>query len=448
MGHHGRSHAIVLGAGLAGLFTARVVSDFYDRVTVLDRDALSGEGVHRRGLPQGTHAHDLLARGQQITEELFPGITDEMASAGAQRGDLAENVRWVIDGRPLRKSRSGLDVMSCSRLFREHHVAARVKALPHVELVENCDVLRLRTSEDRRTITGVTVARDGAEESLDAELVVDATGRGSRVPVWLDGLGYGRVEEEKRKIDLRYVTRLFRTPPEALGGDVVINTMATAEIPRGASCQRIDAERTVITAYGILGDQPPVDIDGFLTFVGSLPSRDIHEVALASEPASEPARYRFPTNLRRHYQRMADFPDGLLVIGDAVCSFNPRYGQGMTVAALEALLLRGHLHAHGRPNAPAFFTELFREVVDGIWEMVIGTDLVFPEVEGDRTEDVRQMHAHLARLHSTATRDSDVAVACLRVFGLVDPPSELVAPSLLDALRRDEIAAGASAVPG
>ncbi|MEF9521757.1 FAD-dependent oxidoreductase [Streptomyces sp. RB13] len=418
--------AIVLGGSMAGLFSARALSETFANVTVVDRDELTGPNELRRGLPQGHHLHGLLARGQQITEEYFPGITEQMRAAGAQTGDVADDVRWIINGKRLAKVDSGLIALTSSRPFLERHVRDRVLALPEVSFLERATVQSLVTTADRREVNGVVVRRaDGTEEPLHADLVVDATGRGSRTSVWLQEFGYEAVQEEKHKIGLGYTTRYYRVPDEAFEGNISINTVASAGVPRGAICQKIDGDRAIVTAYGILGDHPPTDPEGFIGFIKSLAAPDIHEVLTVSEPIDDPVAYKFPTNLRRHYQRMTDFPAGLLVIGDAVCSFNPSYAQGMTVSALGSLVLRRHLADTHRPDPLRYFEDLARDAVDGCWEMAVGADLSFPEVEGERTPEVQEAHAFIAQVQEAATRDAAVARAYSRVIGLVDSPAVL-----------------------
>ncbi|MFE7133718.1 FAD-dependent oxidoreductase [Streptomyces sp. NPDC057638] len=430
--------AVVLGGSMAGLFSARVLSEVFAEVTIVDRDELTGPNEARRGLPQRNHLHGLLARGQQIVEEYFPGITEEMRAGGAHIGDVADDVRWIINGKRLAKVRSGLMALTSSRPFLERYVRDRVVAIPEVTIAQNADILRLATTEDQRRVTGVVVRRNGAEETIEADLVVDATGRGSRTPVWVQGLGYGPVPEEKHKIGLGYTTRYYRVPDEAFEGNISINTVASAGVPRGAICQKVDGGRAIVTAYGILGDHPPTDPEGFLDFLKTLAAPDIHEVLQVSEPLDEPAGYKFPANLRRNYHRMTDFPAGLLVAGDAVCSFNPSYAQGMTVAALGSLVLRRHVTASRTPDPLAYFGDLATDAVDGCWSMAIGADLSFPEVEGERTEAVLQGHALIARVQEAATRDTSVARAYMRVIGLVDPPSALSSPEITAALAGAE----------
>src|SRR6266511_1329886 len=187
--------AVVLGASMAGLLAARVLTDSYGQVTVIDRDQLPESPMHRRGVPQGRHAHALLARGQHALEELFPGLTAELVAQGVPAGDVGSNARWYLSGHRLRQAPTGLVALCASRPVLEGHVRARVQALLNVRVLDRCDVVGLATTPDGRRVTGARVRRrvDGsAEQLLQADLVVDATGRGSRTPLWLEALGYGR----------------------------------------------------------------------------------------------------------------------------------------------------------------------------------------------------------------------------------------------------------------
>ncbi|MFD3688738.1 FAD-dependent oxidoreductase [Nocardiopsis sp. NPDC058631] len=435
MDSHGADHAVVVGAGMAGLLAAAVASRHYGRVTVVERDALAGRG-DRRGVPQGRQAHDMLARGHQIVEELLPGITAQLEAEGAPRGDAGQNARWIISGGPLPRVRTGLDVVPATRALRESLVRERVGALPGVTLLDRTGVVRPVAGDDGATVTGVVCEAGEGEFTLDADLVVDTAGRGSRTGAWLRELGCSRPEEERRRIDVNYVTCHYRTPEEAFGGDVSINVMATPEVPRGASCQRVEGGRTVLTVYGILGERPPTDPEALLDFTKSLPTRDVHEVIETSTPLSEPVRYSFPANLRRRYERLEEFPRGLLVLGDALCSTNPRYGQGMTVAAQSALVLGEHLERDPRPEPLGFFRDLAARVVDGVWETTVVTDLSYPGVEGERTEQVLWMHHFFLRVLAAAEQDPEVALAVIRACTLVDTFESLAEPHVMAAVER------------
>lgn len=423
-------HAVVLGAGMAGLLAARVLADRYAKVTLVDRDEVRSAEGWRKGVPQGRHLHGLQPRGQQVIEELFPGLTAAAVAEGGQTGDVAADVRVHLGGRQVRKPVSGLVMLSVSRPFLERHVRERVLALPGVELVERCDVLGLLATEARDRVTGVRLAVSGAEAEVVADLVVDATGRGSRTPTWLEEWGYGRVEEDGVKIGLGYATRLYRLGSGLPAGEIGINTIASPEVPRGGICTRIEGDRAIVTAYGILGDHPPTDPDGFTAFLASLAVPDLVQALADAEPLTDPVAYRFPTSRRRRYERMRAFPRGLLPIGDSVCSFNPSYAQGMTVAALSALVLREHVRP-ADPDPRAYLRDLARRVVDRSWDMMTSSDLGHPRVEGERGPLLRLMNAYTRQVQLAATADDRVAATLMRVSGLVDPPAKLLRPDLV-----------------
>ena len=430
--------AVVLGASMAGLLAAQVLADGYGQVTVIDRDELPEASTHRRGVPHGRHLHALAARGQQALEELFCGLTAELVADGVPAGDMLADTRLFFSGHRLRRAPTGLGLLCASRPVLEGRVRARVRALPNVRFVDRCDVVGLATTPDRRRVTGARLLRraDGsAEEVLGADLVVDATGRGSRTPTWLHALGYARPDEEQVRVGLGYATRIYRLPPDALGGDLAVLQAATPRYPRAGALQLLEDDRGMVTLAGILGDHPPTDPGGFLDFARSLRFPDIYQAVRDAEPLDDPVAFRFPASVRHRYEKLDRFPDGLLVMGDAVCSFNPIYGQGMSVAALEALALRRHLERGTAPRPRRWFRELAR-VVDVPWDIAAGGDLVFPGVQGRRTAKVRLISAYIARLHAAAAHDADLAGAFLRVAGLVAPPGSLLRPGVAARVLR------------
>jgi 2-polyprenyl-6-methoxyphenol hydroxylase-like FAD-dependent oxidoreductase len=424
--------AVVLGAGIAGLLATRVLADSYGQVTVIDRDELPDTPMHRRGVPHGRHLHALAARGQQTLEELFGGLTGELVAHGAPAGNLLTDARLYLSGHRLRQADTGLVLLCASRPFLESHIRARLRAFPNVVFLDRRDIVGLATTPDGRRVTGARVLRraDGsAEELVGADLVVDATGRGSRTPVWLDALGYPQPDKEPVRIGLGYATRTYRLPPGALGGDLAVLQAATPQHPRFGALQRLEGDRWMLTLAGILGDHPPTDPNGFLAFARSLRFPDIYEAVRDAEPLDDPVGFRFPASVRHRYERLDRFPDGLLVLGDAVASFNPIYGQGMSVAAVEALALRRHLERGIEPQPRRWFRDL-AHVVDVPWDMSAGGDLVFPGVPGRRTLKGRLLNAYLTRLHAAAAHDASLASAFIRVAGLVAPPQTLLRPQV------------------
>jgi 2-polyprenyl-6-methoxyphenol hydroxylase-like FAD-dependent oxidoreductase len=231
----------VLGASMAGLLAARVLADAYAQVTVVDRDQLPEGSAQRRGVPQGHHLHALLARGQQALEELFPGMTAALVAQGVPSGDMLANARVYLSGYRLRQAHTGLVLLCASRPVLEGHVRARVRALPNVAVLGSCDIMGLAATPDGRRVTGARVhhreaGSGSAEDVLDADLVVDATGRGSRTPIWLEALGYARSDTEQVRIGLGYATRTYRLPADALGGDLAVVHGGTSAYPRVARC--------------------------------------------------------------------------------------------------------------------------------------------------------------------------------------------------------------------
>jgi 2-polyprenyl-6-methoxyphenol hydroxylase-like FAD-dependent oxidoreductase len=429
---HG-TRAVVLGGSIAGLFAARVLSDAYDEVLIVDRDVLLGVEGPRRGCPQGRHINGLLARGQLTMEELFPGITGEIVADGVPTGDLAGDVRWFFNGKHLKQQHAELLCLAATRPLLEKHIRARTEVIPNISFAERHEVLGLRTVAGGTQVTGVRVRRldSDKDEVLRADLVVDAMGRGSRMPVWLEELGYGRVDEESRKVGLGYVTQHYRLAKDAHFGDVSINPVASAAAPRGAIFVRTDGNRIEMTTYGILGDHPPTDTAGLREWMKTMAVPDIYDALEGATALDEPVAFKFPTTIRRRYEHLSRLPDGLIATGDAVCCFNPVYAQGMTVAALGALTLRSHLHTGAAPQPRRYFEDLASDVLDAPWEMTKTVDLGFPGVAGKRTLKLRMGQAFLKRVQLAATRDGTVTAAYMRAAGLVDGPAAMMRPGFV-----------------
>ncbi|GIH95514.1 FAD-dependent oxidoreductase [Planobispora siamensis] len=431
-------HAVVIGAGMSGLLAAAALDRVAERVTVLDRDELPEGDAHRRGTAQSRHAHGLLARGLQVMEELLPGLTDELTARGAFGGDLQADCRWINEGRRLAPAPGDMPGLLVSRPLLEGQVRRRVSRLPGVEVTGGRQVADLVTAGDR--VTGVRLV---SGETITADLVVDASGRGSHTPAWLAGMGFPVPEQERVEIDLTYSTRLFRRLPGHLDGDPVVIMAATRAVPRAGVALAMEGDRWIVTIGGY-GEAAPLDYEGFVSYAGSLPAPDIHELVSSAEPLDEGRRHRTPASVRRRYERLARFPRGLAVVGDAVCAFNPIYGQGMSVAAVEAL----RLGEWARRDRPA--RELFRSiarVVDAPWDIVVSGDLRLPGVRGRRTPGIRLVNAYLERFHRAAEHDAELGRRFLRVANLIDPPSALVRPACLLRVLRGVLAPAAGRGP-
>jgi 2-polyprenyl-6-methoxyphenol hydroxylase-like FAD-dependent oxidoreductase len=437
---------------MAGLLTARVLTEAYERVTVVERDVLPACGEHRRGVPQAHHLHGLLASGLAALETLFEGFAEEMVMAGGLVGDVQADGRWYLDGHHYRQVPSGLHGLTASRPLLEGRVRARVRALPTVEVLDGCDAAGLKVCADGRRVTGLGVlarADGAAAQVLDADLVVDASGRGSRTPVWLWQLGYPRPARDEVRVGVGYASRLYRLDPDVLGGDGFGISNGTLPHRYGGGLQLLEHGQMLVTLGGYQSNHPPIDPEGFTAFAAQLPA-GLYEVIQQGEPLNDPIRFTFPVSVRNRYERLRRFPDGLLVLGDAICSFNPTYGQGMSVAALEAHALRDCLRGGTHRLAARFFPAAAK-IVDRAWDISVISDLQLPEVAGRRTLKVHLVNAYLPHVHAAAAVDARVGAAFLRVFNLFDPPPRLLSPTLVWRVlranlrrRRDVHSAGPS----
>jgi 2-polyprenyl-6-methoxyphenol hydroxylase-like FAD-dependent oxidoreductase len=422
-------HAIVIGASMGGLLAARVLSDFYTRVTLLERDAFPAADTPRKGVPQGRHTHGLLARGSAILEEFFAGYNAEVvAQSGGLIGDVANDVIWIGRNVRLANARSDLTGLLASRPVLEGHLRRRLLRLPNVCAMESCAVVGLATDPVRKSVTGVRTCVDGKpEQTLNADLVVDATGRGSSSAAWLEALGYPPPANEKVEIGICYMTRTYRRRPTDLDGKHGIVVAGSAPNWRNGVMLAQENDSWIVSAGGFLGDDAPDNDQGFLAYLATLPTMEIHDVVARAEPLTGYTQYRYASSLRRRYEKLARFPGNYLVFGDAICSFNPVYGQGMTVAAEEALALQQCLRAGSNDLARRFFRAAAK-IVDIPWDIAVGNDLRHPHVKGARPPMLRFINWYIGKLHVAATRDSTLATAFLKVVNLMMPPSSLLSP--------------------
>lgn len=437
-------HAIVIGASMGGLLAARALSNHFQSVTVLERDAFPADDVPRKGVPQGRHAHGLLARGQDVIESYFPGWTSEVVAAGGLSGDIANDVHWVGHGVRLKAGPSDLSGLLASRAVLEGHVRRRLEALDGVELMERRNVVDLLVANE--TVCGVRVQIDGRVEEIAADLVVDAGGRGSSSPAWLPRLGFEAPPEEAIEIGAGYTTRLYRRRPSDIGGKLAVVVAGSAPNWRNGVVLAQSEDRWIVSIGGYLGDHAPTDDRMFAAYAASMTAPEIHQVVTSAEPLSDFVSYRFPASRRCRYERLARFPQGYLVFGDAICSFNPVYGQGMTVAAQEAAALDGCLRKGGDRLAQRFF-KAAAGVVDVPWDIAVGNDLRHPAVKGARPAFVRFINWYIGKLHLAAQHDARLSNAFLSVANLVASPATLLSPAVALRVLRGNIRRTAAPEP-
>lgn len=423
-------HAVVVGGSVAGLVTARVLADGFEEVTVIERDPLPDEPAARPGVAQGRHIHVLLEAGRATFEDLFPGYGEALLSAGGLMIDgLSDLVHYEKGGR-LTDGSTRLPMYSATRPLFEQIVRRRLTAREGVAVRPNCRFTEYLVGDGATTVEGVMINDEESEQAaLTADLVVDATGRTSRTPAWLENHGYVAPDVDEVRIDVAYSTAVIERPSDDRRAFFV---PADPPRTRGGFMFPVEDDRWIGTLFGVHGDHPPTEAEALNEFAASLPVAELNRI-LDTQPwlSDEIAHYPFPSNLRRRYADLDRFPDGLLVIGDALCSFNPIYGQGMSVAALEALILHDALTTDGRANlAPRFFDRA-ETVVDSPWLVAVGGDFAFARTDGPKPRGTAVTNRYLARLIRKAHTDGDLREALARVYMMERPPRSLLRPGVL-----------------
>jgi 2-polyprenyl-6-methoxyphenol hydroxylase-like FAD-dependent oxidoreductase len=430
--------AVVIGAGMAGLTAAGALADRFDQVVILERDTLPSEPAYRAGTPQARHVHALLLSGQRALSELFPGFEQDLAQAGAVPLRAGLDVRIERQGyHPFPQRDLGWISYAVSRPTIERAVRARVEGRANTTLRQRCRVLEVLASPDGEAVTGVRYDNeDGASETIAADLVVDASGRGALTLALLQSVGRPLPEETTIGIDLGYATCVFAIPDDAPADWKGVMTFGQApDDSRGGLMLPLEGDRWMATIGGRHGDVPSGDAEGFLSYARALRTPTIYNAISHARRLGEVARYGFPESVRRHFERLDVFPRGLLPIGDAICRFNPVYGQGMSVAALEACLLRRLLERSGDGDpiaglAPAFFAEV-QALIETPWSVAV-LDFVFPDTRGQRPADFETTLRFGIALTRLAAEDPAVHKLTAEVQNLLKPRSVYRDPRLVE----------------
>lgn len=424
--------AVVCGAGMGGLLAARVLADFYQTVTVVERDKLPDAADHRRGVPQGRHFHALWSRGAHELEQLFPGIHGELVAAGAtvcDDGDLSR-VSIRVSGHELNRSGKFSDPASVvihllSRPLLESQVRLRVSAIDNVEIVDGHDFVEPITPDPHHVTGAHIVDRDsGAKQMLDAELVVDAMGRSARTPALLDALGYGRPAAERSTASANYASLLMRIP-EGILREKMTFIVPEPKRPTGGAFSVYEHDTWIFTIARLAHNEPPDDIAGMIRLATQFAPPALLRALKRGEPLGEISVFRYPGGTWRRYDQIPRFPAGLLVFGDAICSTNPIYGQGMTVAALEATALQKCL-ADANGDLSSLSQRFFAAaagVVGPLWASNQFNDLYLANADPAHSASKEILDFREAVL-SAAESSSALTEKLYRSMNLVDPPTD------------------------
>lgn len=444
----GRGHALIAGAGMAGLLAARVLAGHYERVTILDRDRLPDQPEPRGGVPQSPHVHVLLGRGLGALETLFPGIKAEFAGAGAVPVDWPGDVLWLTAAGWSERFRPGLPVLSLSRALVEWTVRQRVLSNPRIEVRTSAEVTGLIAAPGGGAVTGVRIRRRGRQGSDEAaaDLVVDATGRQSHCCRWLEDLGFPAPRETSIAYDVAYTSRFYARPPGDTGWQLMLLQAQPPDFTRSGMIFSVEGDRWLVSLVGRHGDQPPTDDQGFLDFAASLRSPLLHQALRTATPLTPIRGYKVSRTYRRRFDQMSRWPDNFLVAGDAACTLNPVFGQGMSVAALGALGLRTELQ---RPATAGVTRRLQARIIRAsadAWTLASGEDQRYlAQLDGQRPSlRDRMTRPVLDGIMRAATHDRLVNQAVLGVMNMERSPYELFSPRvLLHAVHPDKPPRGA-----
>ncbi|MGC1722004.1 MAG: hypothetical protein WA746_23705 [Isosphaeraceae bacterium] len=453
-----RCHAVVVGGSMAGMLAARVLSDYFDDVTLLERDYFPETPTARKGLPQGQHVHILLGRGRGVIERFLPGLTGELVRAGADPMDAIQDVAWLGPYGWYVRFPGDLLLLACSRDLIDSVVRGQVAALRNVRICQGVTVagllrgriggagvagVRLRAGPD-----GLEAGRCGDE--LTADLVVVADGRNSRLPNWLSALGYEPPQETVVNSFQGYASRLYQ-PAAGFKADwkALYIQQAPPAGPRGGVVSPVEGGRWLVSLIGGDGDYPPTDEAGFFDFARSLRSPAIYEAIAGAEPLTPIAGQRATENRLRHYDRLGHFPEGVVAVGDAVCAFNPVYGQGMTAAALGAEVLYRWLRGESSRPSPGrgrVFQYALARATATAWKLSTGADYGFRTTEGPPPGRVTRLTGrYIAGVMRVSTRRPWVRRRLTEVLHLLRPPSALFGPGVLARLAWDWFAGEAGA---
>ncbi len=384
-------HAVVIGSGIAGLTAVRVLSDYFNQVTIIERDMLETPHDFRRGVPQGRHTHTLMPRGQAILEQLFPGLLDEMQANGAVAINAQTDIAYFKDGRWQIPQHRSTNIAS-SRPLLEYIIRQRVMALPNVSLITGCNVVGLQTDAAGKRVTGLTLRprrmATCTENELAADLVVDTSGRASKAPQWLAELGFTPPEEWRINPFVAYTSALYERPENH---DGQWKTLYVSPEPphgtRGGMITPMENGRWCVTLIGVAGDVPPNDAEGFLDFARSLPTPSFYEAIKDARLLSHPNGFQRTENRVRRYDKMSEYLDGFLVSGDAAIALNPIYAQGMTAAAQAASALQRSLQAQQRQSPDSLagisarFQQTMSKAVQRLWRIATTNDWDWPITE-------------------------------------------------------------------
>ncbi|MFK4070367.1 FAD-dependent oxidoreductase [Streptomyces sp. NPDC029674] len=451
------AHAVVLGASMAGTLAAHVLARHVDAVTVVERDALPEEPQHRKGVPQGRHAHLLWSNGARLIEEMLPGTTDRLLAAGARRLGFPEDLVTLTGQGWQHRFPATQFALVASRPLLDLTVRQQALAAPNITVRQRTEAVELTGGGSGTRVTGVVVRdlESGTQEILEADLVVDATGRGSRLKPWLAALGVPALQEDVVDAGVAYATRLFKAPPGATTHFPAVNIAAddrVREPGRFGVVYPIEGGRWLATLSCTRGAQLPSTEDEFLPFAENLNHPILADLLRDAEPLTPVFGSRSGANRRLYPERLAEWPDGLLVIGDSLTAFNPIYGHGMSSAArcaatIDREFAQGTQGTQGTQEGAGFTRALQKAIgaaVDDPWILAATKDIDYVNCRVAATDprligvDTEQRLRFAEAITAASIRSPKASEIVTDVMSLNAPQTELGSNRFLMAMRADE----------
>jgi 2-polyprenyl-6-methoxyphenol hydroxylase-like FAD-dependent oxidoreductase len=434
--------AIVVGAGMGGLSVSRVLADYFDEVVILDRDELPGEATPRPGVPQGKQPHGLLGGGLKVLENIFPGFGEELQGLGAEPIAPGSDMLFEIPGQDLwPRIKLSWHTYSMSRPLIELALRQRVQRIRNIKIRSGCRVRQIVSDSNAQAASGISYQTgNGNLKTLESDLIVDASGNGSLTVQFLKAAGRRPPAETSIGVNTRYASTLFERKDIWNNYKGVFTFPNAPEESRGGLILPAENKRNQVILVGRGSEIPATDGNEFLSYARKLPTLTVYNAIRNAKRLTEITPFSFPESRWRHFAQVPDFPGGLIPIGDAICRFNPVYGQGMTVALQEVDILFNLLRTlDGNPLAmlaPSFLTKAERLISDP-WAMSAIPDFIYPETTGERPPDLKDRLNFQRALGRLAARDAGIFEMLIEIRHMLKPLSLFEGPSIARRVKEE-----------
>lgn len=428
-----RNRAVVAGGSISGKLAARVLSEFFNEVIVIEKDEKNDHVINRKGVPQGHQGHVLLKSGEEIIEELFPGIIEELSLNGSKKSDFAGDLFWSHHGTQKIRFNSSVFISQQSRPLLEWQLQQRLEKTPNINFRFGCRVKNVTFSNHE--INSVVIEdKEGSETELLADLVIDASGAAALHNQWLRESRYELPNKTEIKIDLFYASMVYKKiPSELMSWHSLLAYPNPPEVDRGGMISPIEGNRMLVTLIGYGTKEVPKDLGSFLECARTLEQPELYEAIKNVLPLSKNVQvYRFPALRRYHFEKLKEIPSGLLVIGDAFCRVDPVFAQGMSLAAMEAKALRELLmqELDAKKVTKRYYKKVSR-IIDIPWLIALTEDFRFRTTSGSKPIGLPILQWYVKKVVAACSHNENVYTRFIQVLHLKSRPISLAHPGIL-----------------